>query len=270
MDAPKPATAQTPDARRRPEEGARWVPACLSAAAVALALACHQGLFTAPPASSITLLANPSFIPAHGGTALITAYLTEPNGTPVSDGTVVQFITDLGRIDPQARTDDGVARAYLRADGRSGTATVVAVSGGPAAPGGSGGPAPSPGDGKAMSTGTSSTSVQVRIGTILPARMIVTAVPSRLQEQRASRITANVFDGDGNPVANVPVIFAVLSDSAEESMDSQGTPTFTDNNGQAIDIMRTRRERDAPQAVVRVQAITPNLKDPTTVLVTLN
>ena len=50
-----------------------------------------------------------------------------------------------------------------------------------------------------------------------------------------------MFDGSGNPVSGAPVIFSVTVDPATEFMDGQGRPIFTDNNGRAEDVMRTRR-----------------------------
>ena len=47
----------------------------------------------APPESTIVLIANPPFIPANGGVSVISAVVTEAVGTPVPDGTVVQFFT---------------------------------------------------------------------------------------------------------------------------------------------------------------------------------
>ncbi|HET8647494.1 MAG TPA: hypothetical protein VFO85_18495, partial [Vicinamibacteria bacterium] len=103
----------------------------LLALAVGVVLAhCHQALFTAPAGSTLDVTANPEFIPAHGGVSVITAVVIEPAGTPVADGTVVQFFTTLGRIDEQGRTNDGVARVNLLAQGLSGPAVVTAVSGG--------------------------------------------------------------------------------------------------------------------------------------------
>src|SRR5690606_32374262 len=81
-----------------------------------------------------------------GGAADITAFVLEGaqgvgtpdepgeivagTGTPVHDGTEVFFTTTIGRIEPElARTTGGRATARLVSDGRSGTATVTAVSG---------------------------------------------------------------------------------------------------------------------------------------------
>ena len=66
-------------------------------------LTCSQAILVAPLGSTLQLFANPLFIPAAGGASVVTAVLTEPAGTPVPDGTVVQFFTALGRIDEQVK-----------------------------------------------------------------------------------------------------------------------------------------------------------------------
>lgn len=215
---------------------------------------CHQAILTAPPGSTITLIANPEFIPAHGGVSVISAFVLEPAGTPVADGTGVQFFTNLGRIDPLGKTSDGIARVNLVSDSRSGTACVQAFSGGPAAAA----PTTTLSATPVLAAGTLACGATVTIGSALPATVIVTAFPQRLTDKRASLITANVADANGNPVANVPVIFQV--DGATEFMDSQSSPTFTDNNGQAQDLMRTRYDPDAAQKQVTVKATTANGK----------
>ena len=223
---------------------------------------CNQAILTAPAGSSLTAFANPEFIPANGGVSVISVLVTEPAGTPVVDGTVVQFFTNLGRIVEQGQTNDGVARVNLISDWRSGTATVVAVSGGPAvAPAPS--PSASPGTGGGTS-GTSSASVKVTIGSALPDHVNVTADPVRIRstDPRQSRIVANVFDVSGNPVQNVPVIFTVAQDvagaSPTELMASGGAPVFSDTNGQAIDFLQTQHKRDATPKTVTVTATTAN------------
>lgn len=221
---------------------------------VALAqLTCAGALFTAPPNSSITLFANPPFIVANGGVSVISAFVVEPAGTVVPDGTVVQFFTTLGRIDPQGKTRDGVARVNLVADSRSGAASVTAVSGGPAAqPSAS----PSPG-GTGTSGGSNSATITVDIGSALPARTVVTADPTRITRPRYSLITANVYDQNGNPVANVPVIFTVAAagtSALESNMDSGGRPIYTDTNGRAQDFLVTQAPNDGVQRTVEVTA----------------
>lgn len=244
-------------------------------ALVVLALAhltCNQVILTAPAGSTLTIFANPSFIPANGGVSVISVLVVEPAGTPVADGTVVQFFTTLGSIPEQGKTNDGVVRVNLVSDSRSGHATVTAVSGGPAAapqpaPSGS----PSPGGGTSGGSGSASTTVD--IGSALPARVQVTANPVRIRstDPRHSQIVANVFDTNGNPVQNVPVIFGVDQTPGTEFMRSGGAPVFTDTNGQAVDFLETRHPRDAGPKTVTVRATPAGLGTlAATVMVTIN
>jgi len=254
---------------------------------------------TAPSNASITLRANPTAIPANGGVSVITAVVIEPAGTPVPNGTIVFFVTDLGRVDSEAKTKDGIARVNLVSDSRSGTANVTGFSGGPAAapaPSASPTATPTPTTTRlslGMATahaGANTDTIQVKIGSTLPSRVIVTANPARVTSPRSALITANVFDVSGNPVANVPVFFAITrvsttptptttttttttsttssttttttttlpSGSLEETLDSGGAPRFTDTSGQAFDWLRTRSLPGGPQKVVTVAATTSN------------
>ncbi len=248
---------------------------------------------TAPSNADISLRANPTFIPANGGVSVITAVVIEPAGTPVPNGTVVFFVTDLGRIDGEAKTKDGIARVNLVSDSRSGTANVTGFSGGPAAPGPSASPTATPSPRVRLSLGMATAhaapntdTIQVTIGSKLPVRAIVTANPARITSPRSALITANVFDGSGNPVANVPVFFSITDVSTapiptttttttsttssttttttlpggglEETLESGGAPQFTDTNGQAFDWLRTRAVPGGPQKKVTVTATTSN------------
>lgn len=191
-----------------------------------------QAILTAPSGTVMELIVNPPFIEAHGGVVVVSAILTEAAGTPVADGTVVQFFTDLGRIEEQGRTNDGVARVNFVSDARSGTANITAISG------------------AATDTAT------IEVGSVRPALVVVTAAPQRILESRSSQIVAVVLDGSGNPVPNVPVFFSV--DGATEFMDSGGQAVFTDNDGRARDVLRTRHPRDGDFRSVTVTARTAN------------
>jgi hypothetical protein len=217
-------------------------------------LTCNQAIMTAPSGSVIRLFANPGIISANGGVSVISALIIEPAGTVVPDGTVVQFFTSLGTIDEQGKTNDGVARVNLRANGRSGVAAVNAFSGGEAAPA----PTPSASGGSGSPT---TASAEVAIGNLAAASILVTANPSRITTSRSTQITATVFDTAGNALAGVPVYFDVQdvsgggNGSATNFMDSGGKPQFTDSNGQAFDVMRTRNSVSGSVAV-RAQAPT--------------
>jgi len=231
-----------------------------------------QAILTAPAGSTLSMTANPEFIPAHGGVSVISVLVVEPTGTVVPDGTVVQFFTTLGRIDEQGRTNDGVARVNLLATGLSGPAAVTAVSGGEAAPPpssttpGTTTPGsttttlrPQEGQGRnpplGAAQGVGSVSVTVAIGSALPSRIVLTAEPARITAQRASLIRAIVLDANGNPVANVPVFFTLRVPTATERLAGGGRPVFTDTNGVAEDVLSTTAAATAPPRVVIVQAI---------------
>jgi hypothetical protein len=178
---------------------------------------CGEAPFVAAPGSTLTVFANPPFIVANGGVSVISALVIEPAGTPAPNGTVVQFFTTLGSIEPQGETRNGVARVNLVADSRSGTAQVTAASG----------------------DQTVAVEGGVVIGSANPDLVVVTADPLRITSGSHSWITANVFDVDGNPIANIPVIFTLSGGTGRETLDSGGVPQFTDTNGQAFDILRT-------------------------------
>lgn len=247
----------------------------LAGGLVVVGSSCHQAIPVAPEGSSIEVIANPTTISAYGGVSVITAILHDGTGQPVADGTVVQFFTDLGRIDEQGRTNDGVARVNLVADGRSGTANVTASSGG-----GIVAPSSSP-SGTPSSTGVQtgdegrlfgtsgavalaasgvSKTIPVTIGTKAPTTVVISADPRNIASDapRYSNLTATVFDKDGNPIANVPVVFRIVDGSDpdfSEFVESGGRPIFTDNNGQARDRLWTTRARDATTQTVRVEAV---------------
>jgi len=220
-----------------------------------LQLTCHQAILTAPAGSSMILIVNPPFIAAFGGVSIVSAIVTEPAGTPVADGTVVQFFTTLGRIDEQGKTNDGVARVNLVADGRSGTANITAISGGPAAaPAPSTSPSPGASTPPGGSGGTGSATASVTIGNINAATVLVRADPPRITISRSTHMFATVRDSAGNPLAGAPVVFTVVGQPGTEFMDSAGRPIFTNNNGEAEDVLRTRRDNSGDATV---RAIVP-------------
>jgi hypothetical protein len=199
--------------RRRTMSKAKWGLLALLAMTSAT---CGEAPFVAAPGSTLTVVANPPFIVANGGVSVISALLIEPAGTPAPDGTVVQFFTTLGSIEAQGQTRDGVARVNLVSDARSGTATVTATSG-----------------------AAEQKTVEIVIGSARPDLVTVTADPGRITYSRTSEITANVFDENGNPIANIPVIFFLDGGTGRETLDSGGAQVFTDTNGRAFDTLRT-------------------------------
>jgi len=82
----------------------------------------------------VEVFANPLTVDS-GGTSAITAQVTTTAGTPVPDGTTVNFTTNLGGIDPFSQTTDGIAKATfnaptLEAGASPATANITASAGG--------------------------------------------------------------------------------------------------------------------------------------------
>ena len=219
---------------------------------------CAGVLFTAPPGSTCSLNANPPFIASDGAISNITALVIEPAGTPVSDGTVILFFTDIGSIDPQAKTKDGLAHVNFTSDSRSGVAHISAVCGGnaPAAapstsPSASPGPV-TPGGG----SGSGSATVNVSVGNVRVKAVVgLRADPPRITNSNSTHVFARVIDENGNGIANVPVFFEIATspNPGTEFFDVTG-PVFTNNSGEAEDVMRTRRET-AGNIDVRAKAL---------------
>ena len=185
----------------------------------AITSACGQAILSAPIGSTIVISINPTFIAANGDTAIVSVLVIEPAGTPVPDGTVVQFFTTLGTIQEQGKTNDGVARVNLISDARSGTATVTVFS------------------------GAATTTADVTIGATRPARILPALIDPRIDLSAGRSIggfKVTVLDASGNPVSGVPVRFSVVDNPALDTI-LHGTDHFTDNNGDALGEVQTKR-----------------------------
>lgn len=169
--------------------------------------ACDKVPLMAPTESVISLFANATSV-AINGTVEITATVIESAGTPVQNGTVVTFFTSLGTIDPpEARTQNGKATVRLHAGTQSGTATIRAASGG---------------------NGTKDPQLAIAIGGAAAGRVELFATPSALPSGGgAVQLTAVVYDGGGNRLANVQVSFGADNGSVSP------TSSLTDGNGEA-------------------------------------
>ena len=249
-----------------------------------LLVGCGGAYLTAPSGSTLTLVANPTFIASNGGVSELSVIVTEPAGTDVADGTVVLWSTDLGHVDRETRTVRGIARNRLISDSRSGTARVVAQSGADALP-----PTPTTTPGSttpgtttpgptttttrpasrsvsAAGAGTvallldgaqNSAAVEVTIGNARVKDVRLRAFPTRITNSNSTHVIATVTDASGNPVANVPVFFEVVRDRDVDFFESAGAPVFTDNNGEAEDVLRTRRTLPGLPIQVRAAAAGP-------------
>jgi hypothetical protein len=221
---------------------------------VALA-ACAGVLFTAPPGSSCSMIANPPFVASDGGVSVITTLVIEPAGTTVSDGTVVLFFTDIGLIDPQGKTRDGIARVNFTSDSRSGVAHISAICGGA-------GPTVTPSTSPSASPvttsggggGSGSASTTVSVGNVRVKAVVgIRADPPRITTSNSTHVFARAIDENGNGIPNAVMFFEVVTDPATERFEVTG-PVFTNQSGEAEDVLRTNREL-AGNATVRASAI---------------
>jgi adhesin/invasin len=190
--------------------------------AFALAVAaCDKVPLTAPTESTISLFATASSISATGSTDIV-ATVIESAGTPVQNGTVVTFTTTLGRIDPlDARTQNGKVTVKLSGDGRSGTATITAFSG-----------------------GAISEQLTLPIGSAAAETVTLRAEPGRLPPGGGStQIIALVRDAAGNPLPGASVAFSASAGNLSSGV------AVTDGNGEARTTLTTGRETTITAAV---------------------
>ena len=195
----------------------------------AFGISCGQAILTAPIGSTVAINVNPPFIAAHGDTAIVSVLVLEPAGTPVPDGTVVQFFTTLGTIQEQAKTNDGVARVNLISDARSGTARITVFS------------------------GPATANTEVIIGATRPTQIIPFLLDPRIDLGAGKSIAAfkvTVLDTNGNPVVGVPVRFSVIDNPAVDTiLEGEGT---TNNSGEVFGRVQTKR---TTSGTIRILAV---------------
>ncbi len=186
------------------------------ALAAILSAACDKVALTAPTDSTISLFADATSVPVNGSIQ-ITASVTESAGTPVQNGTVVTFTTTLGRLDPaEARTNNGKVTVRLAGDGRSGTASITAFSG-----------------------GNKSDALEIPIGGAAANNIVIRADPASLGSAGGTvQLTATVRDEAGNPLAGVPVSFTATAGRLGASV------VKTNDNGQATTTLTTTQESE--------------------------
>src|ERR1700681_4415034 len=181
-------------------------------AALALTAACQTVPLLAPSGSSITLTPTATALSVNG-TADIIAQVIQASGTSPQQGTLVIFTTTLGSIQPsQAETDiNGRVTVKFVAGAASGAASITASSGG-------------------ANQGTNG-AIKILVGTAGVGRVTVSANPTSVPALGGtSRITAAVFDVNGNALISAPVSFSTtagtLSDAAVTT-DASGVAATT-------------------------------------------
>lgn len=182
--------------------------------------ACEKVPLTSPTGSTITLTIDKTSVPI-GGTAQLTAVVTEASGTAPQNGTMVTFNAAFGTIAPQeAPTVGGIARATFTGTA-SGTAKVGAFSG----------PA-------------KATEVELKVGGAAAERITLRSEPSTLPANGGTvTIVANVQDAAGGILPNTPVNFT--TDNGSLSSNSVNT----DSTGEARVQLTTNRTSKVTAAV---------------------
>jgi hypothetical protein len=172
--------------------------------------ACEKVPLLAPSGSTITLTSSATALPLNGSTDII-AQVIESGGTPPHSGTLVSFTTNLGTVQPsEAETDiSGRVRVKYVAGTGSGTATIVALSGGVSASG--------------------TNAVKIAIGAAAAASVGLNASPGTVSSTGGtSTITAKVLDINGNILPGVAVTFTTDNGSLSAStVNTDGTGTAT-------------------------------------------
>lgn len=167
----------------------------LAVVAAAACAACNPPPL-APSGAVIFLTAAAASVPSTGSVDIIAVLMdqggtgAQPDtsagraaGTPVQDGTLVSFITNLGRIEPaEARTDNGSVKVRFIGDGRSGTATIVAYS------------------------GTVRAEITLKVGTAAVDSLTLSATPLGVLGG-SSTVTARVHDAGGNTLPGLAIQF---------------------------------------------------------------
>lgn len=196
------------------------LPLLLTALPALVAAGCNKVPLLAPSGSKIVITTTATALPINGSADII-AQILEAAGTPPQDGTLVTFIATLGTVQPsEAETSGGRVRVKFIAGTTSGTATIIATSGGatPVTVG--------------TTTGTSTTSgsdtVKIAIGAAAVAGISMTAGPTTLPAiGGTATITAITRDSSGNPLPGVPVGFTTDAGTLTSSL------VVTDQDGAA-------------------------------------
>jgi PKD repeat protein len=190
-------------------------------ALLASAIACEKVALLAPTGSTVTISVSSTSVGSNG-TAEVIATVIEAAGTPVHNGTEVRFQASVGRVEPAAaRTDGGVARAIFQANGASGTARILAFSG-----------------------GAKSEQVEVRVGNAAAETINVSTSPTTVPQVGGTvDVTATVRDITASPLPGAQVVFA--TDNGTLSASS----AITDDRGEAKTRLTTNRESNVRASV---------------------
>lgn len=208
---------------------------------VLLLAACDKAPLTAPTDSEVVLFASSTVVPLNGSVD-ITANVLEPGGIPVQNGTQVNFVTTLGRLEPaEARTQGGRATVRLLAGNVSGIARISAFTGGASAEG-----------------------LEVRVGASAATRISLAASRGALPPGGGTTdILAVVTDDENRRLSGVPVTFSADAGALRDAS------VVTDEHGEARTTLTATRDTTVTATVGAISQ-TLNVRVTSEPLITLN
>jgi hypothetical protein len=173
---------------------------------------CDKASPVAPTGTILTASANPSQI-SLTGTSTITVVGRKPDGNPLNPGTEIRLTSDIGTITSIVTTDSsGTASTVFHADGRTGTAKIMATTGG--------------GDAKAE------VDIQVGQGSgSKPLTPLVTVSPNNIPVNGSATVTVIARNADGTPAAAGQAVLLTTNlgslRNAQPRTNANGTATTT-------------------------------------------
>ena len=202
----------------------------LLACVLAAGLACDSASPVAPSGTVLSVNANPSQIGLSSGASTITVTGFKPDGNPLNPGTQLLVSTDLGDLYDAATGgtlvssleigSGGRAIAYLRSDGRGGTATVTATL---------------------TTGGEASATASVQIGETAESQptLVISANPTTIAIERTSRISLLGRNSDNTPVSagqriRLTADFGKVVEDGGDLNSSAIDSVVTDANGEAF------------------------------------
>jgi hypothetical protein len=179
---------------------------------------CDKATPVAPTGTILTVSANPSQI-SLTGTSTITVVGRKPDGNPLNPGTEIRLTSDIGTITSVVTTDSsGTASAVFHADGRTGTAKIMAATGG--------------GDSKAE------VDIQVGLGMGSKPTALVSVTPSTIGLGGTATVTVIARNADGTPVtsgrATLTTTLGSLSPANPTIQNGTATSTLTAGNREGM------------------------------------
>jgi len=196
-------------------------------------VACDKMPLAAPSGSTVTVRSAETVLPT-GGSTDITAYVSEQAGTPVQNGTVVMFSTNLGRLEPaEVQTKNGYAVTKFMAGDIAGEAVIRAASGSTNIGGNDDAP----------------NAAKIKVGAAAVETLTVRAVPQFVPFDGGTvQVIATVMGLNNRALPGIPVNFGAAEGTLSESL------VLSDGNGEARTLLSLKPVQGVSSVVVTAAA----------------